>query len=419
MGLTTLHITNSYHPTSGGIRTFYNALIEAGNANGRHVRLVVPGRRTSVEDVGRFGRIYHVPAPPAPAFDRRYRLILPYTYLPWCRSTVVSILERERPDVVEICDKYSLPYLAAMLRKQWHRGVPRPVLVGLTCERFDDNMAAYLSGSAIARSFTRWYVRHIYGPPFDAHIAVSEYTAQELRGALCDRAPWFIRTCPMGVDADGFSPARRSAVIRGALLRQVGGSAQTTLLFYAGRLSPEKNIGLLAETMRELARDRSADYRLIVAGEGPAAGSLSGCADRIWSCGNLAKDVLADFLATCDVFVHPNPREPFGIGPLEAMASGVPVVVPNAGGVLEYASHDNAWLAAPDAASFAGAIRSAVHGNLARIAAATETVSRFQWRDATRRYFDAYDDIHRRFTRAASRGVALQTRARGVVDAFE
>ena len=419
MGLTTLHITNSYHPTSGGIRTFYNALIEAGNANGRHVRLVVPGRRASVEDVGRFGRIYHVPALRAPAFDRRYRLILPYTYLPWFRSAVVRILEQERPDVVEICDKYSLPYLAAMLRKQWHRGVPRPALVGLTCERFDDNMAAYLSGSTIARAFTRWYVRHIYGPPFDAHIAVSEYTAQELRGALYDRAPWFIRTCPMGVDAAGFSPARRSAVIRAALVRQVGRSAQTTLLFYAGRLSPEKNIGLLVDTMRELAGDRSADYRLIVAGEGPAAGSLSGCADRIWLCGNLAKDALADFLATCDVFVHPNPREPFGIGPLEAMASGVPVVVPNAGGVLEYASHDNAWLAAPDAASFAGAIRSAVHGNPARIAAATEKVLRFQWRDATRRYFDAYDDIYRRFTRAASRGVALQTRARGVVDAFE
>lgn len=318
MGLTTLHITNSYHPTSGGIRTFYNALLEAGNANGRHVRLVVPGPRAAVEEFGRFGRIYQVPAPPAPAFDRRYRLILPHTYLPWLPSAVVSILERERPDVVEICDKYSLPYLAAMLRKNWHRQVLRPALVGLTCERFDDNMAAYLSGSDTARAFTRWYIRRIYGPPFDAHIAVSDYTAQELRSALHDRAPWFIRTCLMGVDAGGFGPVRRDETVRAELLRRVGGSSHTTLLFYAGRLSPEKNIGLLVDTMRELARDRSTDYRLVVAGEGPAAGSLSGCADRTWLCGNLEKDALADYLATCDVFVHPNPREPFGIGPLEA-----------------------------------------------------------------------------------------------------
>jgi len=223
----------------------------------------------------------------------------------------------------------------------------------------------------------------------------------------------------MGVDADGFSPGRRSEAVREGLLRRVGGSAHTRLLFYAGRLSPEKNIGLLLDTMRILASDRSADYRLIVAGEGPVAGRLGNSVDRIWLCGNLAKDTLADYLATCDVFVHPNPREPFGIGPLEAMASGVPVVVPNAGGVLEYASRDNAWLAAPGAASFAAAIRAAAHGDPARIAAASETIMRFHWREATRRYFDAYDDIHRRFTRAASRGVSFQTRARGVVDALE
>lgn len=119
------------------------------------------------------------------------------------------------------------------------------------------------------------------------------------------------------------------------------------------------------------------------------------------------------------MFVHPNPREPFGIGPLEAMASGVPVVVPNSGGVLEYATHDNAWLVAPDAASFAEAIRAAANGDPRRITAATETVVRFYWREATGRYFAAYDDIHRRFTRATSRGIALQTRTRGVVDALE
>jgi hypothetical protein len=120
-----------------------------------------------------------------------------------------------------------------MRRKRWHRRVPRPVLIGLTCEQFDDNMAAFVSGSAIARRFTRWYIRHIYGPPFDAHIAVSEYTARELRSALDDRAPWFIRKLPMGVDAERFGPSHRSVAVRAGLLEQVGGSAQTTLLLYA------------------------------------------------------------------------------------------------------------------------------------------------------------------------------------------
>ncbi len=58
-----------------------------------------------------------------------------------------------------------------------------------------------------------------------------------------------------------------------------------------------------------------------------------------------ARETLARLYASCDVFVHPNPREPFGIGPLEAMASGVPLVAPAAGGLLSYANDTNAWLA--------------------------------------------------------------------------
>ncbi|HKE84651.1 MAG TPA: glycosyltransferase [Vicinamibacterales bacterium] len=401
MGLTTLHITNSYHPTSGGIRTFYHALLEAGNEVGRSVRLIVPGPKTTIEEVGAFGRIYSVKAPHAPVFDRRYRLITPSAFMPAVRSEVIDILERERPDVVELCDKYSLPYLAAMLRKRWHPRVPRPALVGLTCERFDDNMSAYVSDAPWARAFTRWYIRHIYGPPFDAHIANSDYTAGELRTALHDRDPWFIRTCPMGVDADGFGPSRRNPALRTHLLCRARGAAESTLVFYAGRLSPEKNIALLVDAMRELAIDRAHDFRLVVAGDGPladplrrqATGMLEG---RIVLCGNLTRETLADYCASCDVFVHPNPREPFGIGPLEAMASGVPVVVPDSGGVLEYASPGNAWLAQPTATAFAAAIRAARSGDDARIAAAAKTADRFRWRDATRRYFDAYDDIHGR-----------------------
>ena len=60
--------------------------------------------------------------------------------------------------------------------------------------------------------------------------------------------------------------------------------------------------------------------------------------------GHLDKELLADYYANADVFVHPNPKEPFGIAPLEAMASGVPVVAPNSGGILSYATDENIWM---------------------------------------------------------------------------
>ncbi len=286
-----------------------------------------------------------------------------------------------------------------MLRKGWHTRVRRPALVGLSCERFDDNMAAYLSRSAHARIFTRWYLRHIYGPPFDAHVAISEYTASELRAALHDRPAGFIRVCPMGVDVDRFGPSRASATLRGRLVRRVSGSRQTVLLLYAGRLSPEKHLNLLLDALRILVADGNRDYRLAIAGDGPLAGWLRAevkgvLAGRVALCGQMDGDELAACYASCDVFVHPNPCEPFGIGPLEAMASGVPVVLPRAGGVLEYANDSNAWLARPTAPAFAQAIRAAVSdGDGPRLRAAAETARRFSWDAVTAKYFALYDEL--------------------------
>ncbi len=85
-------------------------------------------------------------------------------------------------------------------------------------------------------------------------------------------------------------------------------------------------------------------YHLVIAGDGPKAdwliASLQEFASGQFSfLGHITeKEKLADLYANADIFIHPNPREPFGIAPLEAMSSGTPVVVPNSGGVLSYAN---------------------------------------------------------------------------------
>jgi alpha-1,6-mannosyltransferase len=415
----TLHITNAYHPTSGGIRTFYRALLAAANDRGRLMRLVVPGPSDETEEVGRFGRIYYLRARRAPAFDRRYRLMLPTSYLPPSRGRLVKILEDEQPDVVEICDKYALFYLAALLRKAWMPTVARPTLIGLSCERMDDNLAAYLHAGPVTRRFTRAYIRHLYGPPFDYHVANSDYTADELRSSLWDRASDFIHVCPMGVDADRFGPSHRDQLLRRSLLERAGGGPESVLLFYAGRVSPEKNVGLLVDTLACLTRSMpygdtpARDYRLVVAGDGPLSASLAKEAarrapGRLLMLGPVeGRELLARYYASADVFVHPNPREPFGIAPLEAMASGVPVVLPSAGGVLSYATRENAWLATPDGESFSLQIRSIVEQpSQKKLAAARATALAHRWDRIADRFFNLYDrldDAFRQRVRAAAR----------------
>lgn len=116
MAIKTLHLTNAYHPTSGGIRTFYRALLAQANEERRLCRLVVPGAVDGVEEVGAFARIYSVKARSSPVFESRYQVLLPGSYLVR-DGRLRKILEDEQPDLIEICDKCSLFYLAALLRK--------------------------------------------------------------------------------------------------------------------------------------------------------------------------------------------------------------------------------------------------------------------------------------------------------------
>jgi hypothetical protein len=160
----TLHITNSYHPASGGVRTFYHALLQNANRLRRYVRLVVPGAQTTVEDVGEFGRIYSLKAPHVPVLDRQYRWLLPHTYAWRGESPLRRILAAEKPDLVEVCDKFWLLYLSGVLRRKWIPGVPVPVIVGLSCERLDQNMATYISDSRLSQRVCEEYLRRCYVP---------------------------------------------------------------------------------------------------------------------------------------------------------------------------------------------------------------------------------------------------------------
>ena len=413
MPIKTLHITNHYHPASGGIRTFYLALLEAANTHRREVRLVVPGAENSIENVGAFGRIYTIAAPPCPVFDSRYHLLLPHLYLPPYPSALRRILREEQPDVVEVCDKYALSFLPAVLRRGWMTCPPPAVFVGLSCERMDDNVSAYINSGHLGRKYAAWFVKTMYAPRFDCHICNSDYTAGELREALQNRPDTEVHVRPMGVHLHGFTPDRRRDAVREALLHKISVAAASVpprrVLLFVGRLSPEKNLEILPAMMENLAGDSSAEYHLVLAGDGPRAGWLREKADRatpgrVHLLGHVAdRDYLADLYANCDALVHPNAREPFGITPLEAMASGLPVVAPSAGGLLSYADDGNAWLVRPVAADFAAGVR-AVFAEEAtksvKVERAIQTAAKFDWCHVTASFFELYDGLYARFEKA-------------------
>lgn len=424
-----VHLTNYYHKNSGGISNSYNRLLEAANRHKRYVRLIVPGEYDEQENIGEYGKIYYVAAKPFPLFDRRYRVMHAWdTYL-YADTPIRKILLEEMPDMIEVAEKYSLSLLAGIIRKGHFRRLGRPMLVHFTCERMDDNMRSFVSG---AKPFM-WFARRVMGnynfPMFDFHIANSNYTAQELLDAVAPsenphRSKSFFNFCwqyfraartpiqervfvnPRGVNSTLYTDSRKSYEFRQAMLAEAGFPSNATVLLYAGRVSPEKNVFLLPHIMRLLSLDESRDYRLLIAGDGPKTLSLKKHLERYAQgkfkfLGHITdKEKLANLYANADVFIHPNGREPFGIAPLEAMASATPVVAPNSGGILTYATDENMWLAEPDANDFAAAVQSVFadkQRTKEKVANALETARQYTWERSTDRLFALYDRLYEDF----------------------
>ena len=425
-----VHLTNYYHKNSGGISTAYNNLLEAANRYRRFVQLIVPGETDAVENIGDYGKIHYVKAEPFPLFDKRYRVLLPQKYIS-DDAPIRKILVAEMPDMIEICDKYSISLLAGIIRKGYQRELNRPMLVHSSCERMDDNIDSYVTKAKIGK----WLARRVMGnynfAMFDFYLANSDYTAQELFDSVhISKNPrrsskffdfcWryfhaakvpidervFVNNC--GVDIETFNVGRKDADVRQRILRDNGFAEDAKLLLYAGRISPEKNVRLLPEIMKVLAQDADENYCLIIAGDGPTAEQLKTdlqtvAPGKFKFLGNLTeKAELANLYANADVFIHPNPREPFGIGPLEAMSSGTLVVAPNSGGILSYATRENAWLIEPVAQNFVGAIReifAAPEKSQIKIASALQTTKQYTWEISTDRLFSFYDWMFEDFGR--------------------
>lgn len=270
----------------------------------------------------------------------------------------------------------------------------------------DDNVSAFLTGGSAGQRWSQTYLGNLYIPLFDYHIANSQYTADELLTAMNPKHERPVHVLPMGAEVGQFAATHPNNFKRGQLIAQLGGNERTRLLLYAGRLSPEKNIPLLIEMMQRLANDDRNDFRLVVAGSGPLLDWFESQAcrrvpGRVLSLGHVQdREALMSLYANCDAFVHPNPREPFGIAPLEAMAAGLPLVAPGAGGVLSYADETNSWLAPANDNAFAAAVQSVFADASVRkdkLARARWTAAQYRWEEVTTRFFALYDELHADF----------------------
>jgi glycosyltransferase involved in cell wall biosynthesis len=195
---------------------------------------------------------------------------------------------------------------------------------------FHTDLAEYtriLSGSRGLATFMEGYMRWLYAR-CERILAPSDWTRDMLVRAGLERSR--IDIWRRGVSTVRFDPAKRSPALR----EKWGVSDERPAIMYVGRVSKEKGLEMLKPFSRFLEYGGIA-HRLIVVGDGPMRAELQGdCPDAVFT-GTLRQDDVAVAMASADFLLFPSRTDTAGNVVLEAQASGLPVLVSDAGGPRE------------------------------------------------------------------------------------
>jgi len=375
--------------SSSGVKTYISSKIAyvRERSDIEHV-VIVPGPSDGLRTDGRT-RVVMVRGVPSPYPGVRLGLNL---------VKIATLIDREAPDIIELNCQYTLGWAAFLATRRrrtpivgvYHTDVP-------ACARHWAMPAGKVVASAVER-IVEFYEGLIY-----RHCTLTILLNARMDDRVARLGVQRTRCLPCGVDPKMFTPARRDPDVR----RRRSIAPEQKVIFYAGRLSPEKELDVLFSAFERLPER---EFVLIIAGDGPDAPVVARYATThpgVHYLGHIdSRADLATWYASSDVFVIPGRYETFGMATLEAMASGLPVAGIESSGTASVVPPHAGVMAAPgQAADLAAAIRTvtAWDPDATREACHGFAATRFAWDHVFDRYFDTYREL---IAGAAERGAA-------------
>ncbi|MFH8287461.1 glycosyltransferase family 4 protein [Streptomyces antibioticus] len=270
--------------------------------------------------------VVRVPSLPLPGYPQ-VRVALP-------SRRVAAAIADHRADIVHLASPFILGVrgMAAAARL----GIPAVAV-------YQTDLAGYARTYVHAGEAAAWRrIRSVHAAA-DLTLAPSSAALHDLETHGVPRVKLWRR----GVDTERFRPDRRDEALRRALAPN-----GELIVGYVGRLAPEKQVELLSGVCG------LPGVRVVVVGDGPSGPQLPEALPGAVFLGRRTGDDLARIFASLDVFAHTGPFETFCQTVQEAMASGVPVVAPAAGGPLDLVAHGRTGLLVPP--RDADAVRDAV-----------------------------------------------------------
>ncbi|MGB8500970.1 glycosyltransferase family 4 protein [Mycobacterium sp.] len=296
-------VAESFLPNVNGVSNSVLRILEHLNRTGHDAIVVAPDNPRRQE--GAATQHDGVPVHRMPS-----RMFPKITSLPLGvpRPRMVSILRSFDPDVVHLASPALLGY--GGLQAARLLGVPTVAVFQTDVPGF----ATSYGMSATSRVAWAWF-RHLHRHA-DRTLAPSSSAMSSLVAQRIPRVYLWAR----GVDIAGFAPSARDQA-----LRRAWSPAGKPIVGFVGRLAPEKHV-------ERLAALAGGDVQLVVVGDGVDRVKLEKTLPTAVFTDALYGAELAAAYASMDVFVHPGEHETFCQAVQEALASGVPVIAPNAGG---------------------------------------------------------------------------------------
>lgn len=302
-------VTDSYYPTRDGVVTAVVTCKSALEDMGHEVFIVAPDPGEEFREDG----VYYCPAKKFKGYEGYFR--------PKLTKNKIKVLESLNPDVIHI---YGCTIMALKgLVSSHYYGIPTVQTFVTMVNEVADQYVSIRIPKKLLNKLVNIYLRNELKRP-NALIVPTPSIARELEelGVKSKR----LDVISIGIDSDVF--VRND---RGQAIRERHGLVGKKVAIAVGRLSYEKNTGLIIRSLKLL----DDDVCLLIAGKGPMEKEWKdlaiseGLEDRVIFAGFVPDEELVSYYSCADIAVSASKFETQGLTTLEAMGCGLPAICAN------------------------------------------------------------------------------------------
>lgn len=366
--------TETFLPKVDGIVTVTCILLDYLRKVGAEAIIFAPGPHP--ESYAGY-RIVSVPGVPFPIYPEVTMAV------PGKRS--MEILEEFDPTIIHVMN----PVLTGLRGMMFARDLNKPLVASFQAHLME--MVRFYGFGALQEPL--WSIHRYVYQHADYCLAPSRRVVSELEGRGFGQVGLWRR----GVDVERFSPDYVDEAMRYELS---GGNPDKVLLLSVGRLAAEKQVEQILPVL-----DSVPNAHLAIVGDGPHREKLEEIfAGRpVTFTGYKSGEELSRAYASADMFLFPSSTiETFGLVAAEALASGIPVVSSNVGGVPEIITPGvNGYMFEPgDTRTMVEQVRELAADPFKRQAmgvAAREAMCKMSWDEVMGELLTVYDGIVQNF----------------------